>query len=83
MNSSRSENDYRPISCGCYDTYEIAILHRQNLHLVWDEGNVTYDQVVTPLNLRTADGAEYLILRTADGDTRDVRLDRIRRAQPV
>lgn len=83
MNSSRSENDYRPISCASYDTYEIAIMHRQHLRLAWDEGNVVYDQVVLPINLRTVDGAEFLILRTADGDTREVRLDHVRRAQPA
>ena len=83
MNSRRSESDYRPISCASYDTYEIAIMHRQRLRLVWDEDNIVYDQVVTPLNLRTAKGAEYLILRTAGGETREVRLDRVRRAQPA
>lgn len=83
MNSSHPENSYRPISCASYDTYEIAIMHRQCLHLVWDEGNVVYDQVVSPLNLRTVDGAEFLILRTTGGDTREVRLDHIRRAQPA
>ena len=83
MNSGHSENSYRPISCASYDTYEIAIVRRQRLHLVWDEDNVVYDQVVTPLSLRTVDGAEYLNLCTVDGNTREVRLDRIRRAQPV
>ncbi|MDH4134968.1 MAG: Rho-binding antiterminator [Gammaproteobacteria bacterium] len=83
MGSHHNENDYRPISCASYDTYEIAIMHRQRLHLVWDDGNVIYEQIITPLNLRTAGGAEYLVLRTADGDTREVRLDHVRRAQPA
>ncbi len=54
-------------------------MHRSRMHLVWDDGNVIYDQVVTPLNLRTADGQEFLVLRLDTGETREVRLDHIRR----
>ena len=81
MNHDRIDGDYKPISCASYDQYEIAIMHKQKLHLSWHEDNVVFDQIVTPLNLRTARGKEFLILRTADGDTREVRLDHIRRAQ--
>jgi Rho-binding antiterminator len=81
MNSDRTRTDYQPIACARYDQYEIAILHRRQLRLVWKEGNVIYDQLVTPLNLRTAHGEEFLILRLASGETREIRLDRIRRAE--
>lgn len=79
MINHRNESDYQPISCASYDQYEIAIMHRSRMHLVWNDGNVIYDQVVTPLNLRTADGQEFLILRLDTGETREVRLDHIRR----
>ena len=81
MNSNRRETDYQPISCANYDQYEIAIMHGSRLRLTWQNGNVTYDQVVTPLNLRTAQGEEFLILRLASGETAEVRLDHIRRVQ--
>ncbi len=81
MNSNRVDTDYKPISCANYDQYEIAILHGSAMHLTWQAGNVTYDQVVTPLNLRTALGAEYLMLRLASGEVTEVRLDLIRRAR--
>jgi Rho-binding antiterminator len=81
MNSDRLETDYKPISCANYDQYEIAIMHGSKMHLTWQASNVIYDQIVTPLNLRTGHGAEYLILRLASGETAEVRLDHIRRAQ--
>lgn len=83
MNTDRIETDYRPIACASYDQYEIAILRRRRLHLVWDEGNVTFDRIVTPLNLRTAAGEEFLVMRLADGDVREVRLDRVRRIETL
>lgn len=83
MNSKRIETDYQPISCASYDQYEIAIMHGSNLRLTWQRGNVTFDQVVTPLNLRTAQGEEFLILRLASGETAEVRLDHIRRVQTL
>lgn len=79
MNRDRIETDYQPISCARYDQYEIAILHHSRMHLVWEDGNVIYDQVVTPLNLRTVQGQEFLQLRTASDKTLEVRLDHIRR----
>lgn len=81
MNHDRIEGDYNPISCASYDQYEIAIMRRQKLRLSWQEDNVVFDQIVTPLNLRTAQGMEFLIMQTAKGETREVRLDHIRQAQ--
>jgi len=83
MNSDRIETDYTPISCANYDQYEIAILHGSKLHLTWQTDNVIYNQIITPLNLRTAHGEEFLILRLADGQTTQVRLDHIRRTQTL
>jgi transcriptional antiterminator Rof (Rho-off) len=83
MNSDRVETDYQPIACASYDQYEIAILHGRRLHLTWQEDNVIYDRVVTPLNLRTAHGEEFLVLRLPTGETREVRLDHIRRVETL
>jgi len=83
MNLPRNQSDYWPIPCASYDQYEIAILHRRRMHLVWEDGNVVYDQVVIPLNLRTTEGQEFLLLKQENGDTREVRLDHIRRADTL
>jgi transcriptional antiterminator Rof (Rho-off) len=81
VNSTPGGTDYKPIACANYDQYEIAIMHGSKMHLTWQAGNVTYDQVVTPLTLRTAQGEEYLGLRLASGETMEVRLDHIRRSR--
>lgn len=75
--------DYKPISCIDYDRYEIAIMRKRQMRLVWRESNVIYDQVVSPLNLHTLAGEEFLELRISNGQVRRVRLDQIRKAEPV
>ncbi|MHB8454089.1 MAG: Rho-binding antiterminator [Acidiferrobacterales bacterium] len=72
---------YRPISCANYDVFEIAILHRNNLRLIWATGNILHDQVLTPVNLETRNAEEFLIARTTTGQTLRIRLDWIRKAQ--
>ncbi len=83
MNPENREPGYRSISCSSYEEYELAILQRRRLRLAWNEENVAYEQIVTPLDLRTADGQEFLVLRLANGDVRELRLDRIRRAETL
>ena len=83
MSPDRPASDYRSISCANYDEYEIAILHHQHLHLVWHDGNAIHDQVITPLDLRTAQGEEYLVLRLASGETAEIRLDHIRQSKAL
>lgn len=70
--------DYKPISCANYDRFEIAIMHHESLRLVWNEENVLFDRVVTPVNLQTESGAEFLVVRGEQGVQR-IRLDRIRK----
>lgn len=83
MNPEHHDPGYRSISCSRYEEYELAILQRRQLRLAWDEENVAYEQIVTPLDLRTAAGQEFLVLRLANGETRELRLDRIRHAETV
>lgn len=75
--------DYKHISCLSYERLELAIMHGEKLHLTWDDANVVYDRVVTPLDLCARAGAEFLRFRGADGHADEVRLDRIRRAVPA
>ena len=75
--------DYKHVSCMSYERFELAIMHGEKLHLTWDDANVVYDQVVTPLDLCARAGEEFLRFRAADGRAGEVRLDRIRRATPA
>lgn len=72
---------YVPISCDLHSEYELAILRRQRLRLVWANGNVLHDEVVLPLDLKTTNGEEFLACRTKDGITQSIRLDRVRRME--
>jgi transcriptional antiterminator Rof (Rho-off) len=72
--------DYKPIACAAYDLYEIAIMSRQPLHLTWKDDNIFYDMAVTPVNLETRAGEEFLIARTTGDETIKIRLDRITKA---
>ena len=74
---------YSPIACARYSEYEIAILHRQKLHLRWHEGNVHYDRVVLPLDLKTVNHEEFLVCRDSAGENLSIRLDRIQRVGPA
>lgn len=77
--------EYKPISCANYEFYELAILRHRRLRLAWnaETGNVVYDHIVTPLDLKTLNGEEFLILCDGDdaGATTELRLDRIRRVE--
>jgi Rho-binding antiterminator len=70
--------DYKPIDCGLYSEYELAIMHGDRLRLSWrdPEGNAHIGNVI-PTDLRTRNGAEFLIATGQEGITLVIRLDRI------
>ena len=74
---------YQPISCALHDVYEIAILHRQRLRLVWSVGPVFYEDTVMPVDLETRQGEEFLIAHSPTRDALKIRLDHIRQASPT
>lgn len=81
MTDGAGTTDYRPIPCALYSEYEVAILHRERLHLTWCADNVVYNQRVLPLDLRTRNREEFLICRTENGEPLEIRLDNIRRME--
>jgi Rho-binding antiterminator len=83
MTDTRKPDTYAPIACARYSEYEVAILHRQKLHLRWNDANVHYDETVLPLDLKTANHEEFLVCRTATGQILTIRLDRIHRMEPA
>lgn len=71
-------DDYSPIDCALYSHYELAIMHRNRLRLTWrDAGGEVHIGVVTPIDLRTRQGAEFMIATQQDGAKLEIRLDRI------
>jgi Rho-binding antiterminator len=78
------DDSYKPISCALYDNYEIAIMHGEQLQLVWvDDAHRHNISVVKPIDLKTRQGAEFLIAITDDGKTLQLRLDHIQSCKPV
>jgi Rho-binding antiterminator len=70
--------DYVPVDCGLYSEYELAIMHRDKLRLSWqDHAGDAHIGVVVPTDLRTCNGAEFMIVTGQDGSTLEIRLDRI------
>lgn len=74
--------DYIPIPCSQYDRYEVAIMHRRRLRLIWHADNVVYRRTVEPIDLRTRDSEEFLICRKGD-ETFSIRLDQIRKVDTL
>jgi transcriptional antiterminator Rof (Rho-off) len=75
--------DYSPIPCALYDRYELAIMQRRRLRMRWEDEGVAHCEVVTPVDLCTRAGEEYLIALGSGGDRYTLRLDRIRSAETL
>jgi Rho-binding antiterminator len=70
--------DYTPVDCGLHSEYELAILHQDKLELSWREadGKARIETII-PLDLRTRNNEEFLLVSGADGTELEIRLDRI------
>ena len=74
--------DYKPVACSLHDRYEIAIMHKQVMHIGWrEESGKMHEADVLPLDIRVAGGEEFLVVRPVDAkqavDVFEIRLDRI------
>jgi Rho-binding antiterminator len=69
-------SDYIPIDCGLYSQYELAILHHRHLRVCWREpaGEVRI-AMLTPRDLQTRAGAEFMIAEDQHGQPLELRLD--------
>jgi Rho-binding antiterminator len=76
--------DYTPVDCGLYSEYELAILRRRRLRIYWHEADgQAHIDVLMPVDLRTRRGEEFLVLERGDGESTELRLDRIARVEPI
>lgn len=75
---------YTPIDCELYSNFELAIIRRQRLRIAWRTSDGTFHlTTLLPCDLQTRKHAEYLVARNNDGTTRELRLDRIIRVEPL
>lgn len=69
---------YKPIACGLYSEYELAIMRRSRLRLAWQDADGAYHiGYLIPLDLYTRQRVEYLMARDHHGQQHEIRLDRI------
>ncbi len=73
------QNTYIPIDCSLHDTYEIAIMHKQQLNLKWkDEAGNRFEEVVLPVDIEVKNGEEHLLVKSGHSSAiQRIRLDRI------
>ncbi|MBK1633434.1 hypothetical protein CKO31_22325 [Thiohalocapsa halophila] len=80
-------SDYQPIACARHEALELAILRGRWLRLGVQTGPGGAERptelLALPLDIAIADGAEWLLVRDANGNERRLRLDRIRSETPV
>jgi transcriptional antiterminator Rof (Rho-off) len=79
-------SDYTPISCEQYARFELWIIRGQRLRLAWREEQqdaILHIERVGPVDLRTREHVEYLVVKRDDGELLELRLDRISSAQPL
>ena len=69
---------YIPIECGLHSAYEVAIMHKNLLHLDWnDSDKMQHKDNVMPLDLKTIDHKEFLIAKASNNESHQIRLDKI------
>lgn len=70
--------DYTPIDCGRHSEFELAIMHRDTINLIWrDADGATHTEVVIAADLLTRNSEEFMRVSTTNGIEREIRLDRI------
>jgi transcriptional antiterminator Rof (Rho-off) len=74
------DDAYRPIPCAQYSGLEVAVMRREALEAVCaDPGGASRTLTGRATDLRTHDGAEYLLMAPDGGDAVWLRLDRLLR----
>jgi Rho-binding antiterminator len=76
--------DYTPIDCALHSEYELAIVHGLHLRISWSRPDGRrHVEVLKPRDLKTRNHEEYLIAEQPDGQQLEIRLDRIRKIEPI
>lgn len=75
---SDDKDPYKPIACGLYSEYELAIMRRTRLSLAWiDAQGQQHIGNMLPQDLYTRERVEYLVAQAIDGGQHEIRLDKI------
>lgn len=67
------DNNYTPISCADHSTFELAIMRQQPIKVCID----TTIQIITPKDMFTQSGEEFIVFVDVQGNRRELRADKI------
>lgn len=71
-------DDYKPIECGLHSEYELAIMHKSKIQLIWiDDNGQELSELAEPVDLLTREKQEYLKIQTRNNGLFEIRLDKI------
>jgi Rho-binding antiterminator len=69
---------YQPIACAQHERLEFAVLRRIPLWLRYQaEAGQQLEELILPLDVQTRQTGEWLVLRYANGNTGELRLDQL------
>jgi len=75
-------NDYKPVSCEVHSEYELTIMRGQQLQITWQvQPDNLITEILKPYDLITSEGSEFLLVQSASGEDKKIRLDKIIEAQ--
>lgn len=75
------DEPYVPLDCGLHSEYELAIMHKTILQMTWlDQYQQQHEENLMPLDLKTKNHKEYLIVQTSQGEVQEIRLDKIQQS---
>lgn len=78
MMNEHDARGYVSMPCEQYAELELAIMHRERLRVAWrGEDDESFVGVLTPMDLQTEAGAEFLIGALPQGTQVRLRLDHI------
>lgn len=69
--------DYQPVSCSFHSELELAIITRRRLQLGWLEAGQKHVTMITPMDLQTRNGEEFLLATDNNETHYCIRLDKI------
>ena len=76
--------DYTPIDCALHSEHELAVLQGRRLRICWcqADGQLRVENL-KPCDLRSRRHEEYLVAGQPDGRQRELRLDYIKKIEPL
>lgn len=67
---------YKPIACAIHDEYELAIMQKRLINILWTDDTGKHEAKVKPENILVKNGQEFLLANIGEKEI-CIRLDKI------